>query len=128
MSETHTPGPWEIGDHHFRWPSAVDVVARSRTICRVDYAMDEERGWSDDEELERVKANARLIAAAPALLAVAEEVLVIAESEWADAVDNSFSLHIEEPPHHLAALRAAVAEAQPAECSLSSKEAPADGR
>lgn len=60
----HTPGPWthHKSDVHFHIESA------DRRICEVRYASNGDTGWTSE-------ANAKLIAAAPQLLAAAKRAL-----------------------------------------------------
>jgi hypothetical protein len=81
MNAKYTRGPWSLTP---RFQDKVDVVhqsnvigAASRTICRVTV-----RDTWLDEQL----ANARLIAAAPELLAFAQEFLTDYQSE--DGMDS----------------------------------------
>lgn len=60
----HTPGPWSLS------PSGLSVTAEGRSpICPIAWTHD--TGGMDEEKL----ANARLIAAAPALLAALEAII-----------------------------------------------------
>ena len=70
MSETKfTPGPWEVMEHSW---SRTGIYGGGRGIAALDiYA--EADNEADENELEvRMKADAKLIAAAPDLLAAAE--------------------------------------------------------
>jgi hypothetical protein len=67
MNEQHTPGSWEIDDNYII--SSIDGIYYQ--ICKLS-------GRGD-----RTEANARLIAAAPELLAACEELLrVVYEGDW----------------------------------------------
>jgi len=81
MNESnHTPGEWEIRDNdYFPNQKTIETDGSSRVIAVIDK--------SDDEDL----ANARLIAAAPELLAACED-LVNLWDEWA-----RYSEGLEEP-------------------------------
>ena len=57
MAEQHTPGPWEL--RHFGQGTRVGITADGHGIATLDHTENQE-------------ANARLIAAAPALLAALE--------------------------------------------------------
>jgi hypothetical protein len=62
MSSTkHTPGPWTTPD---AYPNAIQVTSASGWICSLEV--------NKVNATEEQKANARLIAAAPELLRVAE--------------------------------------------------------
>ena len=68
MKQKHTPGPWEarefaVMDHE----QTKGIGIYSGDDCMSDLVFGQ--GWSDDQ----VRANARLIAAAPELLAALEE-------------------------------------------------------
>lgn len=65
MAHKHTPGPWalEFGAHDA-------AIHAGGTIAMIDDTM---TGW---------QANARLIAAAPDLLAAAEKALQAIEGDW----------------------------------------------
>lgn len=61
----HTPGPWEIEDHYhfsYRWISG----PKHSQLAQVVWCME------DEERSPECEANARLIAAAPMLLAALE--------------------------------------------------------
>jgi hypothetical protein len=68
MNTNHTPGPWEWDAEpgHGVWVNAEDIG-----ICRLDF----DSALTDAQ----YKANARLIAAAPDLLAALDELLRFAE-------------------------------------------------
>lgn len=71
MSEVkHTPGPWEVAELE---PQSIDIVSHGLHLARIDleahYAECGEPGDRPDDES---KANAKLIASAPALLAALE--------------------------------------------------------
>jgi hypothetical protein len=73
---THTPGPWRASEG---WPSDVwhvDMPGRAYSIgvSRADN--------DDDMTVDEVQANARLIAAAPDLLAAAKLVLEAGDQEY----------------------------------------------
>jgi hypothetical protein len=68
----HTPGPWEVDSESSNDGEAEVVVAADRTICwTADTFSDEEGAVITDED----RANGRLIAAAPELLASCKEML-----------------------------------------------------
>ncbi len=60
MNATHTPGPWKVNSS---WSNDLGVVADDRLVAMV--TNDEDRPIDDAEQL----ANARIMAAAPELLA-----------------------------------------------------------
>ena len=69
MTTNHTPGPWRTGT------KILDAVfAGDRPICGPAYTM-----CKDDERM----ANARLIAAAPDLLAALEGAIRLIDETWA---------------------------------------------
>lgn len=81
METEHTPGPWEI-----RYGNGIDmqIVSEQGSICRLD-------GYSHsvelmDENEEKERANARLIAAAPDLLEVCEAALMVGEIQFETCV------------------------------------------
>ena len=82
----HTPGPWEaIG---------TGVYAESLEIV---FGAHNTRSASDDEK----RANARLIAAAPAMLAALELLVEADVTEWSrDAVNAAIAQAREEVPAH----------------------------
>ena len=66
MTKQHTPGPWRIGSRQTSTPSYIDAGKgfNYRLITRVR-----------DVDMDEGKANARLIAAAPDLLAACVEMV-----------------------------------------------------
>jgi hypothetical protein len=67
MVSGHTPGPWRVDSDSGNDAEAEVIVAADRTICwTADTFSDEEGAVITDED----RANGRLIAAAPELLAV----------------------------------------------------------
>ena len=73
---THTPGPWTIDVDHVEG-YIVFLGANGESVCAMAWSTD-----ADYEPTETDKADARLIAAAPSLLAALEEAL--AEMETID--------------------------------------------
>ena len=68
MEAKHTPGPWTVAEHH----GAIDVMGVGSGVCRV---------FTDPNQnslptMLGARANARLIAAAPDLLAALTDVAV----------------------------------------------------
>jgi hypothetical protein len=91
---THSPAPWSTGtdeDGHVVYSADLEFVAE----C-----------GSDDGDAEREAANARLIAAAPDLLAAIKTLLADMEFEYRD--DNGDSDH-----DGMEKARAAIAKAEP---------------
>lgn len=74
VGQGHTPGPWEVRSGERRADSAIWPVGRYQTtpIVRADGF---QRSWAQARTCDETDANVRLIAAAPDLLAVAEEML-----------------------------------------------------
>jgi hypothetical protein len=101
MSKKHTPGPWKIikGAKDFGSGYAIKAIPRGG----YPYFIAEIYDTSSEENL----ANARLIAAAPALLAACEAALtVLAPFEWTDLPDGyAVKATVD-------MLRAAIAQAQ----------------
>ena len=62
----YTPGPWKVNDHPQNYGDSIETEAGERTVARVE--------WFGERPTPEAKANARLIAAAPTLLAAAESV------------------------------------------------------
>lgn len=79
---SHTPGPWAVGGESGNDGEAEEIVAADRTICwTADTFTDEEGAAITDED----RANARLIAAAPELLAACKYLLENAEAAgWSE--------------------------------------------
>ena len=72
----HTPGPWEIEEHYhfgYRWISG----PQHSQLAQVVWCME------DEDRSPECEANARLIAAAPDLLAACE-----AAFEWVNSLDE----------------------------------------
>lgn len=100
MNSKHTPGPWSIND----WPQATSDVGIGATgtplVARISLR---------DVSINEQKANARLIAAAPELLACAEMLLLLTAKAGANgSVAHEFRPHWE-------AARAAIAKAEGAQ-------------
>lgn len=76
----HTPGPWKIAP----WPKARGYVI---SVCKglPQKPVAQAHGQQDPAERE---ANARLIAAAPDLLAALEHVTELLVDTWSDAMDG----------------------------------------
>ena len=89
MSE-HTPGPWRIGLAHMQ--GAIRIEAEdSPHIGSVRYSQNPKLNR------ERGEANARLIAAAPDLLAAAKEMIpAIGKLRGIDPVDAAHDLAVED--------------------------------
>ena len=101
----HTPGPWtfEVHPQHEQFASIYLANDAEVTIAMVDGAdlRGEEAKWTD-EVLESVRANARLIAAAPSLAAACAAVLAAINCNYCNALVES---------EYGDMLRAALAEA-----------------
>lgn len=82
MEVKHTPGPWVVQDGD-RFSMEMVITSQRRIeesmapICEMDVDYDGEHG-------EEQHANARLIAAAPELLAA---LIALRDAEWGDASD-----------------------------------------
>lgn len=84
MSEKHTPGPWKAVNGHY----IVDVRANKQSIIGEGMRL----------------ADARLIAAAPDMLAALDRAVQDIDSGWAEDADTRFPW--------LASARAAIAKAE----------------
>ncbi len=62
----HTPTPWKVDDNPQNYGDTIEAGADEKTIASVE--------WFGNRPTPEAHANARLIAAAPALLAAAEAV------------------------------------------------------
>lgn len=70
----HTPGPWRVEQESSNDGEAEVIAAADRTICwTADTWVDDDCGVITDED----RANARLIAAAPELLAALKEMVML---------------------------------------------------
>jgi hypothetical protein len=93
MTETkHTPGPWEIGDHMQIWSDHCDGPL-AETIPNAKPGVNE--------------SNARLIAAAPELLAACEGVLGVLNHGTPTKEDGTPNTHWK----HIDIIRAVIAKA-----------------
>ena len=93
MKITYTPGPWKVGQDKTAIEASGAIIARTFNWANQYTPIDEGH------------ANAKLIAAAPSLLAALRQLV-------ADADDNVKSLEVWCAAHpHLEAARAAIAEA-----------------
>lgn len=85
---THTPGPWMVGhfaddDHSCNCTGILSQCYMGAIAqIRIDNELPIAEGGNDSPPLEEAKANGRLIAAAPDLLAASQLALHIAEA-WA---------------------------------------------
>lgn len=94
QEQKHTPGPWQTD----RNSCHAGRIATIHHCLNNDWVEVWSPDWPDSEEVQ--EANARLIAAAPKLLA---------EAKWAlDVLTNQFDM---DPCEGLDALREAIAEA-----------------
>jgi hypothetical protein len=83
----HTPGPWEVHAGAY-WPQpGIDAVGRDLSIIVLGEA-GEETGIHGRDEAEAL-ANARLIAAAPEMLAALLDIKPIAQSMVEDIAANA---------------------------------------
>ena len=94
MNAQHTPGPWRIGDAGHTIFGAPNGTPSPKTIANLPF----KNGGHD----------ARLIAAAPDLLAAAKE----AEGHLADWVQQVGGIIGDEADDALTAIRAAIAKAE----------------
>lgn len=117
LPASHTPGPWRIAyaETEARWPVvAVDDDAcpgydnEIAEIGGIVATRGREGNWLPDPAADTVMANARLIAAAPDLLAALKDV-----TDWL-ADQRDFQLGNGDPGEYLAvdAARAAIAKAE----------------
>lgn len=88
----HTPGPWTVTPEKGRAPSQAALLIYAPTgrgsIARMFYGLAQICGVrSLGPSLELTKANARLIAAAPDLLAALKPLAAIAQT-WTDRLDD----------------------------------------
>ncbi len=80
-NQEHTPGPWKVGRssaNRHRWHI---VGANLESVC-------ETSSWLKDDPEGESEANARLIAAAPQLLAA----LTLCRGQWIHSVNNGACL------------------------------------
>lgn len=77
--ETHTPGPWQWGDSQL-------LDAAGAPVIRIDRSAAWEAG---DEDLAVSDANARLIAAAPEMLALLRECVTVVDGIQSDGLRDS---------------------------------------
>jgi hypothetical protein len=79
-SPKHTPGPWSIREGGRSWYVEPDIYKNKICIAEV---------WTKYASKDQSKADAQLIAAAPALLAALENILKVCaevpEQVWMDA-------------------------------------------
>lgn len=67
MSQQHTPGPWTVDGQHYDYYASFSVKAGGRGVCAISSNIKRPGAES--------AANARLIAAAPDLLAALQDLL-----------------------------------------------------
>jgi hypothetical protein len=106
MNAAHTRGPWFV-DHD----EAVTVrdVPENGRICGLSW-LRAPFGLNGRKTNDEVAANARLIAAAPDMLAALKETLPQAEGCWANHYgDNPEGGAV---PHHIQMIRDAIAKAE----------------
>jgi hypothetical protein len=102
----HTPGPWIVINDGQQWPHVVAEYIPDGTICSMD-ATDPQHEGDDARAFDRLLANARLIAAAPELLAR----LRMAESYFA-RMDTTADFYLSAEFTLLKEFRAAIAKAE----------------
>ena len=103
---THTPGPWSAVREEFR-----DYVGH--TIECDDFVLAETITADASDVTNEEAANARLIAAAPALLAAAEAIFELEISHSVECATSRYpSLDIDSCNCEIAALRAAIQQAK----------------
>lgn len=84
---SHTPGPWiTAGPHGIGIAPAAMPDERLAVVMAMDCELTEEDMYGEDVPLASQVANARLISAAPDLLAACEELLIYL-GDW-DDMDN----------------------------------------
>lgn len=101
MATKHTPGPWQISDNvnnHCGTGCWYQITRGDEYVCEI-YAIEEK-----NPDIEKHEANARLIAAAPDLLAACEALLV----EW-EYIER---MHGEHGGREVSMVRAAIAKAK----------------
>lgn len=98
---THTPGPWEAAHPGNYDADGIAVYARNKAGLRYTIAAVRYLGTADPAPAE---ANARLIAAAPALLKACEAIIT--------DLERFVSRQGPGPDARLAALKAAIAQAE----------------
>lgn len=84
---THTPGPWAMSGDIIHGPMEQPPNPKAQkfghVICKLGWDFDGDRGRTGDLPWKTAEANARLIAAAPDLLATLEKAI-----HWIDADDQ----------------------------------------
>lgn len=101
----HTPGPWQIGSRYGNTKVEIADASYDRAICTVWTHQDEGSTVEFEKRFQPLPcgaANARLIAAAPDLLAALKDL------EWALTYFGDFELQYREETR---AARAAIAKA-----------------
>lgn len=108
MTDAYTPGPWRVGGFGLTNSGARTVVYEGGRICTADVqAVLPKRDLWQSVCLQR-DANARLIAASPDLLAVAESVVA-----WADQLAQELDIPMPlTEAAFIADARAAIAKAK----------------
>lgn len=99
MTHAHTPGPW-------KWDARGDVSGRlGRDVAKCDF------GDIEDKYLENL-ANARLIAAAPDLLAALEQIATFNDHAANARLEATGSYSAFDEPGSVQIARAALAKAK----------------
>jgi len=82
----HTPGPWKVGGQSGNPGEGLEIAAEGKFIAwgSATYSEDEDEDVITDED----RANGRLIAAAPELLAVAKLAFDYAQDTKARFIDH----------------------------------------
>jgi hypothetical protein len=99
MSSKHTPGPWRRGSDELSSPELFSEVYGPNEFVIATCHVGNARGKDRREAVDYVRANARLIAAAPELLRACE------------AVSAHYSGSLDHQPPFVALCRAALARA-----------------
>jgi hypothetical protein len=77
MSNQHTPAPWNLAGLSLNDHEAYIIESESRTICWTSNSLGE---GGDEFTSDEDQANARLIAAAPELLELAQQIVLEREN------------------------------------------------
>jgi hypothetical protein len=106
---SHTPGPWHVSDDA-QGPMMVFADQHGKAVCALTDIFSPSNGFiGDDEGVGRPTrtANARLIAAAPDLLALADDYLAFLVDTWHSMSQDDFEAH-----PTVVAVRAAIKKAR----------------
>lgn len=100
MSTEHTPGPWEVGDtdegHIIKMGRAITSPSHYPVHMAVNYdhGIPPYGGDCTHNQFLEAEANARLIAAAPALLAACEAALARREGEVVEPCESGLCIQL----------------------------------